>query len=345
MDFCISRVEFYKASDTNGVYREASRNLSKYPHSDVDFSKVKDNVILVEGLRPEFDIVSQIKSIKSSLGIKGRFNVNGLNPKSQTNILGQAFFKLTDGFIGDLTNDDIVNAYSDCLDWFRARFPDIVILSAYVHFDEPNAGPHMHINFLPLARNDKEQLIFSSSKMCPGKDYFIGYQDDLHSWAVENFNHDFARRLPGSEGRKHLSLPEYKKAKDELDEIERKIKAYSPVTLAYDEVENIGTKTLFGGWKVSDEEMSTLKSAANSAIQSSFRINSLERERDDYKKRLEEERQITQNLSKKNREFDTTFEIFKAFLQHNHLTKLFEQFFEWYKQRKIEKFRDKDFER
>lgn len=324
MDFCISRIEHFKAADCSGVYREASRNLSRYPHSEVVPELTKNNVCLCSIFDPQIPIVKQIEDLKQQRNIKGRFNVKGSNPRNLTNIMSQAFFKLTSGFTDGLSKEEIVRAYSDCLEWFRKEYPSVIILSAYIHFDEPNAGPHMHINFCPV-HDDGEKQIFSSSKVFKGSDHYTQYQDKLHAWATNHFSFDFSRRKPGSDKAKHLSVPEYKQAMRDLEEIEQRIYKYEPAIMAIHEIESIGTPALFGGYKVPEQDLEDLKATAIANVQNSFVLRRMEQERDDYRERLTREREISNRLAKENRIMRDYLTRLKAFFSRQNLSHIWDK--------------------
>ena len=306
MEFCISRIEHYKASSASGVFRESSRDLSKYPN-DVDCALSGNNVVLVQEIDPHKEIVSEIKTLKDALGVGGRFTLKG-GEKSQTNIMSQVFFKLPPEFLVDKSKQEICDCYADLLQWFCDKHPTFYVIGAYIHFDEPDAGIHMHVNGLPLFEDkEKNRLIFSSSKLFPGKDYYQHYQDDLHRFACQHFDYDFSRRKAVQDKAKHLSVPEYKEAMRELEKIENRVKSYQPVQACFDEIDNAGRRRMFGdGFTVTDTEMDLLKSAAESGVKHQWEIDRLQKENDRIRAeqmRLQEEHSKTKKLYKTLLEF------------------------------------------
>lgn len=291
MDFCISRIEHFKMRSVDGVFRESSRNLSSYPHSDVDASLSHLNVQLDGAVNPLLSISSQIKDLRNVHQIKGRFNVNGDNDKTLTNVMSQAFFKLTEGFISGLSYADQVQAYKDCLDWFKEKYPSIIILGAYIHFDEPGCGPHMHVNFMPIYEKEDGKKIFSTTNLFSGKAWGKEYQDSVHAWACEHFQYDFARRRPDSAGAKHLSLPELKSAYRELEAVESCLAADRPILQEIDSIDEIGEEPVFGKkWKVDFLSLDYLKTAAKHYFEGLLVIRRLRKQNEELEKKLEEAR-------------------------------------------------------
>ena len=44
------------------------------------------------------------------------------------------------------------------LDEFMARNPNMIVINAVIHMDEPEGSPHLHVDFLPVARNQTRGL-------------------------------------------------------------------------------------------------------------------------------------------------------------------------------------------
>ncbi len=51
--------------------------------------------------------------------------------------------------------DTFAEVYKEALNEMRTRYPHIHIVGAYLHFDEPNGTPHMHIQYIPIGHPDK----------------------------------------------------------------------------------------------------------------------------------------------------------------------------------------------
>lgn len=324
MDFCISRIEHYKMHEAVGVFREATRNLSRYPNSNVVSELTRENVCFCSLIDGQKNIEEQIRDLKKEYGIGGRFNTGGGKSKNLTNVMSQVFFKLAPGFLEGKSFQEIVGAYADCMDWFQKKYPSVIIVSADVHFDEPDCGPHMHICFLPIYR-DGEKLKFSSTNVFAGRDHYAKYQDEVHAWAVEHFNHDFARRKPGNEKAKHLDLPEFKAAMREKELIEKEMRTYEPAIMAISEISDIGKPALFGGYKVTGEQLDILRGQAIDNIKMGLDLQRTARERDEYKRRYEKERENANRLARENLSMRSQLERIREWFVSSKIFSVFER--------------------
>ena len=113
--YAISRLASYKFNAVGGVLKEALRTLPNYDNPDCDPNKSYLNVALVEtdlqGLTPEKFILQYRKDND----IKGRFNTNAKNPKSNTNCMCQALFTASKEFLDQLDRDDQIQYFNNCL--------------------------------------------------------------------------------------------------------------------------------------------------------------------------------------------------------------------------------------
>lgn len=299
MSFMIGRLEHFKAPDCAGVFRESSRNLSRYPNSHIDPSKTPLNVALVELLDPTQPIPEQIAAYRRRLGCKGRFVVRGSNPKVMTNIMSQAFFKLPSDVLDTLDYEGAVTAYCDCLSWLCQRYPSIHVVGAYVHVDEPEAGPHLHVNFLPVTPSNR----FSTSELFPGPQAYADFQEALYNWALLRFpSAALERRKPDSALAIHLSVPEYRAAMTSLEEVKAELSEYEALRLSCSSLSSLGRRGLFGGVHLSDQEYTALVEAASLGCRSDVVIRQMIQDHlkqlDFYKSKYEREKRYSEALER-----------------------------------------------
>lgn len=310
MNYLFSRVSFYKSSSLAGVYRESARALSRYPHSDVDPARTHLNVCLCEEMDVRENLMNQVKALCASEGIKGRISVSG-PPRSQSNVLGQALFKVSGDLVEKYGLAHTLGTYRGCLEWFRSQYPTAIILSAYVHLDEPGAGPHMHVNFLPVAETSEGVRKLSSSELFSGRQVFERYQSALHGWATERYPLETIPRPQAGPSRRHLPLPEYKRATAELSDLrkaireaETRLNELTSIIGRVEAADALGRPLLFGGYKLTDEEYKTVQAAVKAAEGIDYQLARMQDQLEDYRRRLDNERIAARKLSAKLRQYE-----------------------------------------
>ena len=117
---------------------------------------------------------------------------------------------------------------------FQERNPNLRVFSAHLHMDE--ATPHIHIDFVPVATEQKRGLAKRVSlKQALAQQGFTGQskrQTEWNAWVnseklvLEQIaqQHSF-EVIHGDGGRPHMSLPEYKEAARELEAARQEIEA------------------------------------------------------------------------------------------------------------------------
>lgn len=212
--YAISRLAKYKFSDCGGVLKEALRILPNYDNPDCDPTQSHLNVQLIEcnlnGLTPE----KYILKYKEDHNIKGRFNTYAKNKKNMTNCMMQSLFTASPEFFDGMSNEQIVEFFKECLQFFRTQFPEVPILSAIVHLDETT--PHMHVTFLPIVERDNpktgdKESIFSTTLLMPGRDFLPKYQENFYQFISSKYDNIFER---GYSDRKNMSVKDYKQFQD-----------------------------------------------------------------------------------------------------------------------------------
>ncbi|MBZ4027453.1 MobV family relaxase [Lactobacillus johnsonii] len=113
-------------------------------------------------------------------------------------------------FFKDKDDKEIKDFFEQSKDYFAEKFGDENIRYAQVHLDETT--PHMHLGIVPF--NAEKKL---SAKTVFNRQALQAVQDELPKYLNER-GFELERGEKGSE-RKNLTVPEYKKAKDELKEM------------------------------------------------------------------------------------------------------------------------------
>lgn len=220
-NYAISRIESYKFSDCGGVYKEALRILPNYDNPNCNPDKSHLNVALVDS--DIKNIEKYILKYRDDNDIKGRFNTVGKNPKTLTNVMCQALFTMSNDYINALSRDEQIQYFNDCLEFFKEEFPSAHIVAANIHYDETT--PHLHITFLPIVervnkKTNKQENIFSTTLLMPGKDFFPQYQDRFYKYISSKYDGLTRSRSM----RKNLLPKEYRKVAPIIDTYEKENK-------------------------------------------------------------------------------------------------------------------------
>ena len=164
-----------------------------------------------------------------------------------------------------------------------------------------------------MGENGKERLVYSYSLL----------QDRYYEHMQAAGFTDFERGERGSTA-EHLDVLEYKNKQEEkraaalgkdvekkeaqLGKLDEKISVKTKAAATVSEIDAMGKPALLGGFNVSDDEMSTLKTLAKKSVKADEKVAVMRRkltaaegERDDLKKQLDKEKKnrpsITQHLS------------------------------------------------
>lgn len=113
-------------------------------------------------------------------------------------------------FFKDKDDKEIKDFFDTAKSYFLEKFGDDNIRYAQVHLDETT--PHMHLGIVPFNAENK-----LSAKTVFNRQALQAVQDELPKYLNER-GFERERSEKGSE-RKNLTVPEYKKAKDELKEM------------------------------------------------------------------------------------------------------------------------------
>lgn len=132
-------IKHYTASQLYGLDRH---NLRKTQHhsTNIDATKTINNKMLVGGVKPLY--------YEAKEAIAKR--VNGRITKTSI-FVSEFVFTLPKG----IPSNEAERYFSDCVQILgQANNPDN-ILQAVIHYDEPDAQPHMHLDFCPITNDGK----------------------------------------------------------------------------------------------------------------------------------------------------------------------------------------------
>lgn len=223
-NYIIARIENYKMGDIGKVGKEQEREkeyIEKYyQNPDYDPSKTKDNVTLAHDQERDGKTWEKyIKEYRTDHAVQGRFNVNGGDPKTQTNIATQFMVTASKEYLESMDKSEQVRFFKDAFKSLKEQYPTYHWAEVTIHYDEQT--PHMHAMALPLYYDpQKDRTVFSTTKTQAGKEHFREFQDRLHHDMTARFGYNLERGVRGSD-REHLSVKEYKDLQDREKALQR----------------------------------------------------------------------------------------------------------------------------
>ncbi len=213
-----------------------AHNNRTFSTPNVDQSRTSENITLVqEDVREVYHQLFDVALEKyNATRKKSRDKIPDYYEKirsgKQEKLFHEAVFQLGNkdncacGSSEALRAAEILKEYTNT---FQSRNPHLRVFNAVIHMDE--ATPHVHIDFVPFATEQKRGLETRVSlKRALLQQGFEGTSKKQSEWTawmnsekavLEQMaaEHDFVVEH-GDGGRKHLSLPEFKAVAHELDE-------------------------------------------------------------------------------------------------------------------------------
>ena len=201
MAYVVARMQKMKVGNLTGIENHNKRKTKNHANKDIDVTKSHLNYDLVGNSGTYHkDIMGYINKNKASTRAvrKDAVVVNEWLVTSSA-----AFFK-------DLDDDEIKRYFEVSKDFFATEFGEENIRYATVHMDEKT--PHMHMGIVPF---DEDMKL--ASKRVVSKQKLIAIQDKLPLYMQE---HGFdVQRGEKESQRSHLSVSEYKDAKEKAKEL------------------------------------------------------------------------------------------------------------------------------
>ena len=201
MAHVVALMQKMKVGNLTGIENHNKRKTKNHANKDIDVTKSHLNYDLVGNSGTYHkDIMGYINKNKASTRAvrKDAVVVNEWLVTSSA-----AFFK-------DLDDDEIKRYFEVSKDFFATEFGEENIRYATVHMDEKT--PHMHMGIVPF---DEDMKL--ASKRVVSKQKLIAIQDKLPLYMQE---HGFdVQRGEKESQRSHLSVSEYKDAKEKAKEL------------------------------------------------------------------------------------------------------------------------------
>ncbi|MGH2083519.1 MobV family relaxase [Aerococcus urinaeequi] len=201
MSFAVARMQKVKSGNLVGVGNHNQRNTDNHSNKDID----------VERSHLNYDLVNRTENYKRDIEQFINDNKSSSRAVRKDAVLINEWIITSDNpFFKDKDDKEIKDFFDTAKSYFADKFGDNNIRYAQVHLDETT--PHMHLGIVPF--NDEHKL---SAKTVFNRQALQAVQDELPKYLNER-GFELERGEKGSE-RKNLTVPEYKKAKDELKEL------------------------------------------------------------------------------------------------------------------------------
>ena len=201
MSFVVARMQKMKAGNLVGMGNHNQRLTDNHSNKDIDTERSYLN----------YDLVNRTDNYKTDIQQFINDNKSSSRAVRKDAVLINEWIITSDNqFFKDKDDKEIKDFFDTAKSYFADKFGDNNIRYAQVHLDETT--PHMHLGIVPF--NAEHKL---TAKTVFNRQALQAVQDELPNYLNER-GFELERGEKGSE-RKNLTVPEYKKAKDELKEI------------------------------------------------------------------------------------------------------------------------------
>lgn len=202
MAYAVARMQKMKVGNLSGIENHNRRKTKNHANKDIDVTKSHLNYDLVE---------SSGTYHKNVMGYINKNKASKRAIRKDAVVVNEWLISSSAAFFKDLDDDEIKRYFEVSKDFFADKFGEENIRYAQVHMDEKT--PHMHMGIVPF--DDDMKL---SSKRVFNQRALISVQDELPKYLQEN-GFDVQRGEKESQ-RNHLSVSEYKDAKEKAKELE-----------------------------------------------------------------------------------------------------------------------------
>ena len=215
MSMIVARMQKMKAENLVGIGNHNQRKTKNHSNPDIDTSLSKLN----------YDLVDRTQNYKTD--IENFINENKSTTRAVRKdavLVNEWIISSDKDFFDNLTESEIENFFERSKDYFAEKFGEKNIRYATVHLDE--STPHMHMGIVPFDKDNK-----LSAKRVFNRQALRDVQEELPKY-LQDFQFEIARGQKGSE-RKNLTVPEFKKLKEEEREIKKELQIKKDELMAY----------------------------------------------------------------------------------------------------------------
>ena len=224
MSMIVARMQKMKAENLVGIGNHNQRKTKNHSNPDIDTSLSKLN----------YDLVDRTQNYKTD--IENFINENKSTTRAVRKdavLVNEWIISSDKDFFDNLTESEIENFFERSKDYFAEKFGEKNIRYATVHLDE--STPHMHMGIVPFDKDNK-----LSAKRVFNRQALRDVQEELPKY-LQDFQFEIERGQKGSE-RKNLTVPEFKKLKEEELEIKKELQIKKDELIAYTKENQIDKK-------------------------------------------------------------------------------------------------------
>lgn len=215
MSMIVARMQKMKAENLVGIGNHNQRKTKNHSNPDIDTSLSKLN----------YDLVDRTQNYKTDIENFINENKSTTRAVRKDAVLVNEWIITSDkDFFDNLTESEIENFFERSKDYFAEKFGEKNIRYATVHLDE--STPHMHMGIVPFDKDNK-----LSAKRVFNRQALRDVQEELPSY-LQELGFEIERGQKGSE-RKNLTVPEFKKLKEEEREIKKELQIKKDELMAY----------------------------------------------------------------------------------------------------------------
>ena len=215
MSMIVARMEKMKSGNLVGIGNHNQRKTKNHSNKEIDKTRSHLN----------YDLLNRTENYKTD--IEKFINENKSTQRAVRKdavLINEWIITSDQDFFKDLSKDEREKFFISSKDYFAEKFGDENIRYAKVHLDETT--PHMHLGIVPF---DKENKL--SAKRVFNRQALRDVQEELPSY-LQELGFEIERGQKGSE-RKNLTVPEFKKLKEEEREIKKELQIKKDELMAY----------------------------------------------------------------------------------------------------------------
>lgn len=215
MSMIVARMEKMKSGNLVGIGNHNQRKTKNHSNKEIDKTRSHLN----------YDLLNRTENYKTDIEKFINENKSTQREVRKDAVLINEWIITSDqDFFKDLNTDEREKFFISSKNYFAEKFGDENIRYAKVHLDETT--PHMHLGIVPF---DKENKL--SAKRVFNRQALRDVQEELPSY-LQELGFEIERGQKGSE-RKNLTVPEFKKLKEEEREIKKELQIKKDELMAY----------------------------------------------------------------------------------------------------------------
>lgn len=215
MSMIVARMEKMKSGNLVGIGNHNQRKTKNHSNKEIDKTRSHLN----------YDLLNRTENYKTD--IENFINENKSTQRAVRKdavLINEWIITSDKDFFDNLTESEIENFFERSKDYFAEKFGEKNIRYATVHLDE--STPHMHMDIVPFDKDNK-----LSAKRVFNRQALRDVQEELPSY-LQELGFEIERGQKGLE-RKNLTVPEFKKLKEEEREIKKELQIKKDELMAY----------------------------------------------------------------------------------------------------------------